>query len=287
MGKGIHKSALPLCKMQDAVDIRLRQLVKERMVGRFVIAGIFQCPACVTTVGLDLEVGILPCRDAPVDLGKARLKLLLQCRQVLLNRLLEHVKPYLRNQRFFVLPLLIINEIVLYAPKPDTVAAKDIASFQAVAELAVEETFVAILEQLPAVAILFVKITLHLFRHPCQGNILLLIGSQRLAASGRFLKEADGFDEGIICCRSGELDTMQHGAEIDLHPLSSFVEVLPLECRLVESRVGGQVCGYGIQPGGGQHGKGFAPYLLERRAAGNATVREELEYLSTLQQVLI
>jgi hypothetical protein len=44
MGEGIHTLALPEGKVQNAVNIRGRQLVKEGMVGGFAVAGVIQCP---------------------------------------------------------------------------------------------------------------------------------------------------------------------------------------------------------------------------------------------------
>jgi hypothetical protein len=66
----------------------LRQLLEEMVVCRLASTGILQRPTRVTTVRLDLEVLILSCSDTPVNLGDARLKLVFQVRQVLLDRLL-------------------------------------------------------------------------------------------------------------------------------------------------------------------------------------------------------
>lgn len=60
----------------------------------------------------DLEVLILPCGDAPIDLGNARLKLFFQILQVLLDRLLEDVEPCFNYQLVLISPLLIVEEIV-------------------------------------------------------------------------------------------------------------------------------------------------------------------------------
>ena len=45
MGESVHEPALPVCKVQNAADIRLRQLIEERVVRRFAVAGILQGPA--------------------------------------------------------------------------------------------------------------------------------------------------------------------------------------------------------------------------------------------------
>src|ERR1700693_2642277 len=137
MGKSVHEPALTVCKVQNAADIRLRQLIKERVVRRFAVAGILQGPARVTAVRLDLEVLILPRGDAPVDLGDARLKLFFQLRQMLLDRLLEAIQSGLGNQRILVPPLLVVEEIIFHAAEPDAVAAEDIACLQAVAQMLV------------------------------------------------------------------------------------------------------------------------------------------------------
>src|SRR5580704_8354436 len=154
------------------------------------------------------------------------------------DRLAQDIQLFLAGA-----PQLLIDEIVINTSEPDAVATKDIASFHAVTELAIEEELVAIRKQLAAVAVLLVKIALHPFRNPAQWDVLFLVAAQSLATSKRLLQELHGLNERIIRCRRRKLDALKNGAEIDLEALRGFVEMLPFESLLIEARVSGQVFG--------------------------------------------
>jgi hypothetical protein len=62
------------------MNVRLRKLVEEGVVRGLIFTGVLQCPACLMTVGLDLEVLILSGGDVPVDLREACLKLFFRSR---------------------------------------------------------------------------------------------------------------------------------------------------------------------------------------------------------------
>ena len=170
-----HEPALPVGEAQDAVDVRLRQPVEERMIHRLAVARIFQGPAAVS---LELEVLILPRGDAPVDLGDARFKLVLQFGQMRLDRLLENLQLGLDDQPG-LLPHHSASSTRSLMLRKRAVAAKDIAGIDAVSELTVEEELVAIREQLVLPSIVLVEVALHLFRHPAQGYVLFLTGHWR------------------------------------------------------------------------------------------------------------
>src|SRR5208283_3476794 len=71
------------------------------------------------------------------------------------DRLAQDIQSCLGDQLFLAgAPQLLIDEIVINTSEPDAVATKDIASFHAVTELAIEEELVAIRKQLAAVAVL-------------------------------------------------------------------------------------------------------------------------------------
>lgn len=78
MLESLYKVALLVDKMQHAGDIHLRQRIKKRMVHRVAAARIRQTPACLPAAFFDFEVIILAAGNAPVDLSKARFKLLRQ-----------------------------------------------------------------------------------------------------------------------------------------------------------------------------------------------------------------
>src|SRR5271166_2340918 len=189
--------------------------------------------------------------------------------QMLPDRLAQDIQSCLGDQLFLAgAPQLLIDEIVINTSEPDAVATKDIASFHAVTELAIEEELVAIRKQLAAVAVLLVKIALHPFRNPAQWDVLFLVAAQSLATSKRLLQELHGLNERIIRCRRRKLDALKNGAEIDLEALRGFVfvEMLPFERLLIEARVSGQVFGHGIHPCRVQYSKGFPPHIFERQS---------------------
>ena len=101
------------------MNVRLRKLVEEGVVRGLIFTGVLQCPACLMTVGLDLEVLILSGGDAPVDLREACLKLFFQLRQMLFDRLIQDTQASLRDQLFLVLPSLVVEQVVLHAAETD------------------------------------------------------------------------------------------------------------------------------------------------------------------------
>jgi hypothetical protein len=77
------------------------------------------------------------------------------------------------------------------------------------------------------------------------------------------------------------------GRRFSLIRWCGFIEMLPFERLLVESRLGGQVFCQRVQPRRIQHGEGLAPHLREREAASNGFICEQLEKLATLCHVSI
>lgn len=67
---------------------------------------------------------------------------------MLADRLLEERQTSVAQQLIFVLHLLIVQQIVFKAAKMHAVTAKNIASFQAVTQLAVDQKLIAIGDQL-------------------------------------------------------------------------------------------------------------------------------------------
>src|SRR5258708_38732616 len=67
------------------------------------------------------------------------------------DRLAQEIQTCLGDQLFLAgAPQLLIGEIVINTSEPDAVATKDIDSFHAVTELAIDEELVAIRKQLAA-----------------------------------------------------------------------------------------------------------------------------------------
>jgi hypothetical protein len=71
-------------------DIGLRELIEKRVVDRFAVAWVFECPSDPSR--FQLEMPIFSRRDAPIDFGDARLKLFFKVFQVCLDRLLENIQ---------------------------------------------------------------------------------------------------------------------------------------------------------------------------------------------------
>jgi hypothetical protein len=142
MGERIHEPALAVGEAQDAADIGLRELIEKRVVDRFAVAGVLECPSDPSR--FQVEMPIFSCRDAPIDFGDACLKLFFKVFQVCLDRLLENFQSRLGNELVLIRPLVITEQIVLHTAEPDAVAAVDIACFQTVAQVPVQEKFIAI-----------------------------------------------------------------------------------------------------------------------------------------------
>jgi hypothetical protein len=280
-----HEPALPIGEVQDAVDVRLRQPVEEGRVGAVAVARILQRPSAAR---LEFEVLVLAIGDTPVDLDEARLKPLLQFRQMHLDGLIQKRQPGVDDELFpVVAPPIVVDEIVFHAPEADAVTAEDVARLDAVAEMPVEEELVAIRQQPAAVTVSLKEVAPHFLRNPAQRNVLLFVGSERPSGGGGFFHEPDRFEQRSLRCRPGERDALQDGANVDFESLRRFVDMLPLERRFVEPRVGGHAVGHGLQPIGGQHREGISAYLLERRIARNAFVREVFKHFAALRHVVV
>src|SRR5258708_39852593 len=97
------------------------------------------------------------------------------------DRLAQEIQTCLGDQLFLAgAPQLLIDEIVINTSEPDAVATKDIASFHAVTELAIEEELVAIRKQLAAVSLPLLKKALSLFWKPPQLVVLFPLWPQSL-----------------------------------------------------------------------------------------------------------
>ena len=81
------------------------------------------------------------------------------------DRLPEQAQSRLGNQSFFVLPLAIINQVILKAAETHAVPAENIAGFEALAQLPVDEKFISIRQQASVPPRVFqIKVTFELVR---------------------------------------------------------------------------------------------------------------------------
>ena len=69
--EGVQEVALAMDKMQDTANLNLAELLKERMVRRFLAPGIRQGPMDLTATVRELEMCILASGDALIDHRKA------------------------------------------------------------------------------------------------------------------------------------------------------------------------------------------------------------------------
>src|SRR5215510_13511846 len=93
-------------------------------------------------------MGIVSRRNPLIDGHQAFLQLVLQVREMFLNRLGETGQARLGEElAFVVLPAVLRDEVILETAKTDTIAAEDIASFEAMAEEPIDQELIAIGEQ--------------------------------------------------------------------------------------------------------------------------------------------
>ena len=69
--EGVQEVALPMDEMQHTADVDLAELLKERMVHRFLAPGILQGPVDLAAAAGELEVRVLASGDALIDRCKA------------------------------------------------------------------------------------------------------------------------------------------------------------------------------------------------------------------------
>ena len=75
------------------------------------------------------------------------LKLFFQFPEMFPDRLPEQAQSRLGNQSFFVLPLAIIDQVILEAAETHVSAAENVAGFETLTQLPVNEKFIPIRKQ--------------------------------------------------------------------------------------------------------------------------------------------
>src|SRR5262245_49298647 len=93
-------------------------------------------------------MGIVSHRNPLIDSHQALLQLVLQVREMVPNGRGEAGQAGLGEELdFVVLPAILRDEVILETAKTDTVAAEDIASFEAMAEEPIDQELIAIGEE--------------------------------------------------------------------------------------------------------------------------------------------
>jgi hypothetical protein len=98
------------------------------------------------------------------------------------DRLPEQAQSRLGNQSFFFLPLTIINQVILETAEAHAVSAEDIAGFESLAQLPVNQEFIPIRQEaFEPLRVFEIKVTLELIRDASSGKDSISILSKRLA----------------------------------------------------------------------------------------------------------
>ena len=194
--EGLQEVALPMDEMQHATDLDLAELLKEGMVHGLLATGILQGPVDLAAAAGELEMRVLAGGNPLIDHGKAVFQLLFQGGQVLLDGLRQDGEPRLRQQPVFLLPLLIIEQVVLETPEAQTLAAEDIARFQAVAQEPIDQKLIAVGAQaFVALGIGAIQIPFEGLRDAADGELLRRVVAQRFAPLQRRREKLDRFEQ--------------------------------------------------------------------------------------------
>lgn len=132
------KRTMLIDKKEQTSDIDLLEQIKKRVIDRFIGAWILKCPVPMGATTFDLKMVVFSGGNAPIDLGNPRFKGLLECFEMLCNRLFEDGQTRRRQQFFLFLPLMVSQQIVFKTAKANAVSAKDVAGFQSMTQKPVD-----------------------------------------------------------------------------------------------------------------------------------------------------
>ncbi len=122
----------------------LRHGVEERVVDRLAALGVGERPTLVLAAPAHAHVGIFAVSDPPVHLLDTPLHLLLECGELLADRLAQAGQVEGGQDALLLTPLLVAEQVVREAAKLHTGATHDIAGLQPVADLLVDQELIAV-----------------------------------------------------------------------------------------------------------------------------------------------
>ena len=150
--------------------------------------------------------------DPLIDLAQAAFQRLLQRRELLGDRIGQPPQAGVDQEPLLLPPLSVVEEIILEAPKPDTVPAEDLAGLEAVAEQPVDQELIAVDERTFAtVGVLGKEVALKGVRDHAAGQRIRGELAERFALLERRLQELDRRDPGVADRGGTELDREQEG----------------------------------------------------------------------------
>ena len=114
-------------------------------------------------------------------------------------------KPRLGQQPVFLLPLLIIEQVIFEAPKAQTLAAEDIPRFQAVAQEPIDQKLIAVRAQaFVALGIGAIQVPFEGLRDAADRELLRRVVAERFALLPRRREKVDGFQQRMAGGGRGE-----------------------------------------------------------------------------------
>ena len=159
-------------------------------------------------------------------------QLFFQFGELLPNRLPEKTQSSLGNYPFLVFPLAIIDQVILEASETHAVPAENIAGFEALAQLPVDEKFISIGQHASVPPRVFqIKVTFELVRNASGGNDRFSIMSSGLPFGNAAFRKWTASISGSSVEGAANSTLLQNGAEVSFEPRRD-VRRAPLPHRL-------------------------------------------------------
>jgi hypothetical protein len=288
MLKGLHEGAVSIDEIQNAVDIHLFEAVEKGMVHRLTAVGILQGPAHLWTAFDGLEVVIVACGNPLINLDQTLFKLPFEVGQMRSDRLLEQWQARGGNQGVFVLPGLIVEEVIFKTAVADAVTAKDIPGFKTMTEQPIHQELIPVCKQLSgSTRTGGIQVAFGHVRDETQGEYPRWILTERSAFCKDVFEELDGFEQRRLHGGSRPLDALENRAEVALKLMGQVIDMLPLESRFIKGDRLGQVVSDEINLGRCQNAERFGLDGMKRRLLRDTIVCEESEHVSGFLKVFV
>ena len=179
---------------------------------------------------------------------------------MLLDGLGQDGRARLRQQPLFLLPLLIIQQVVFEAPEAQTLAAEEIPRFETVAEEPIDQKFIAVWAQaLVALGIGRIQVAFERLPDTADRDLLHRVLTERFAALPGRREKVDRVQHRMAGGGRGELDRQEHRAQMPLELRGQGIDVVPVKGRFVNVRRAGEVVGNAGEVVAGENPKGVRP----------------------------
>src|SRR5215510_9421040 len=207
---------------------------------------------------------------------------------MLRNGLGQYGQSDLRDEPLFLLPLLVIKQVIVEAPEAQTLTAEDIPRFETVPEESIDQKLIAVGTQaFVALGISRIQVAFEGLPNTADRELLHRVLAERFASLPSRREKVDRVQHRMAGGGRGELDRQEHRAQMPLELRGQGIDMIPVKGRFVNVRRAGEMVGNAGELGAREHPKGVPPQLLEWGRVGDLVGGKQLQHASGVLQRLV